>query len=63
MISLLTYDAFSAHKTDTVESKLNENKSDALMIPAGCTSKCQLDYLDSPLGFRNPLQLLPVGVK
>ena len=39
--SLLTYDAFSAHKTDTVASKLNENKSDALMIPAGCTSKCQ----------------------
>ena len=39
--SLLTYDAFSAHKTNTVASKLNENKSDALMIPAGCTSKCQ----------------------
>ena len=39
--SLLTYDAFAAHKTDDVESKLVENKCDALMIPAGCTSKCQ----------------------
>lgn len=39
--SLLTYDAFSAHKTEDVESKLVQNKCDALMIPAGCTSKCQ----------------------
>ena len=39
--SLLTFDAFSAHKTDEVGAKLVENKSDILMIPAGCTSKCQ----------------------
>ena len=39
--SLLTFDAFSAQKTDEVEAKLVENKSDILMIPAGCTSKCQ----------------------
>ena len=39
--SLLTFDAFSAHKTDDVQSKLVENKSDILMIPPGCTSKCQ----------------------
>ena len=38
---LLTFDAFSAHKTDDVQSKLVENKSDILMIPPGCTSKCQ----------------------
>ena len=40
--SLLTFDAFSAHKTDDVQSKLVENKSDILMIPPECTSKCQL---------------------
>ena len=39
--SLLTFDAFSAHKTDDVQSKLVENKLDILMIPPGCTSKCQ----------------------
>ena len=39
--SLLTFDAFSAHKTDDVQSKLVENKSDILMIPPGCTFKCQ----------------------
>ena len=39
--SLLTFDASSAHKTDEVEAKLVQNKSDILMIPAGCTSKCQ----------------------
>ena len=39
--SLLTFDAFSAHKTDDVQSKLVENKSDILMVPPGCTSKCQ----------------------
>ena len=39
--SLLTFDAFSAHKTDDVQSKLVESKSDILMIPLGCTSKCQ----------------------
>ena len=39
--SLLTFDAFSAHKTDDIQSKLVENKSDISMIPPGCTSKCQ----------------------
>ena len=37
--SLLTFDAFSAHKTDD-KSKLVENKSDILVIPRECTSKC-----------------------
>ena len=39
--SLLPFDAFSAHKTDDVQSKLVQNKSDILMIPPWCTSKCQ----------------------
>ena len=39
--SLLTFDAFSAHKTDDVQSKLVENKSDILIILPGYTSKCQ----------------------
>ena len=39
--SLLTFDEFSAHKTDDVQSKLVENKSEILMVPPGCTSKCQ----------------------
>ena len=39
--SLLTFDAFSAHKTGEVQAKLIEKKSDILMIPPGCTSKCQ----------------------
>ena len=39
--SLLTFDAFSAHKTDDVQSKQVKNKSDILMIPPRCTSKCQ----------------------
>ena len=39
--SLLTFDAFSAYKTDEVEANLVQNKLDILMIPAGCTSKCQ----------------------
>lgn len=39
--SLLTFDAFSAHKTDDIQAKLIKNKSDILMIPPGCTSKCQ----------------------
>ena len=38
---LLTFDAFSVHKTDEVEAKLVQNKSEILMIPAGCTSKYQ----------------------
>ena len=39
--SLLTFDAFSAHKTDDVQSTLVENKSDILMNPPGCTFKYQ----------------------
>ena len=39
--SLLTFDAFLAHKTDDVQNKLVENKSDILMIPPERTSKCQ----------------------
>ena len=39
--SLLTFDAFSVHKTDEVEAKLVQNKSDILIILAGSTFKCQ----------------------
>ena len=39
--SLLTFDAFSAHKMDDVQSKLVKNKSDILIVPPGCTSKFQ----------------------
>ena len=39
--SLLTFDGFSAHKTDDVQSKLVDNKSDILITLPGCTSKCQ----------------------
>ena len=39
--SLLTFDVLSAHKMDDVQSKLVENKTDILMIPSGCMSKCQ----------------------
>ena len=35
------FDAFAAHLTDDVESQLLEVKTNALAIPAGCTSKCQ----------------------
>ena len=40
--SLLTFDGFSAHKTDDVQSKLVENQSVILITLPGCTSKCQL---------------------
>ena len=39
--SLLTLDVFSAHKTNEIQGKLIEKKTDILMIPPGCTSKCQ----------------------
>ena len=39
--ALLTFDAFATHLTDDVESQLLEAKTDTLIIPAGCTSKCQ----------------------
>ena len=39
--SLLKFNAFSAHKTDEIQGKLIEKKTDILMIPPGCTSKCQ----------------------
>ena len=39
--ALLTFDAFAAHLTDDVESRLLEAKTDTLAIPDGCTSKCQ----------------------
>ena len=38
---LPTFDAFSAHKTDEIQGKLIEKNTDILMIPPGCTSKCQ----------------------
>ena len=39
--SLLTFDAFSAHLTDSVKQHLLKEECDTLTIPAGCTSKCQ----------------------
>ena len=39
--SLLTFDAFSAHKTNETQGKLIEKETDILMIPTGFTSKCQ----------------------
>ena len=39
--SLLTFDAFSAHKTDEIQGKLIEKKTDILMILPSCTTKCQ----------------------
>ena len=39
--SLLTFDAFSAHKTDEIQGKLIEKKTDILMILPGCITKCQ----------------------
>ena len=38
---LLTFDAFSAHKTDEIQGKLIEKKANILMIPPGSTSKSQ----------------------
>ena len=39
--SLLAFDAFPAHKTDDVQSKLVKSKPDILMVPPGGTSTCQ----------------------
>ena len=38
---LLMFDAFSAYKTDEIQRKFIEKKTDILMIPPGCTSQCQ----------------------
>ena len=59
--SLLTFDAFSAHKTDEVEAKLVQNKSDILMIPGGCTSKCQLMHVCINKSFKANLRKFWVG--
>ena len=39
--SLLAFDAFPAYKTDEIQGKLIEKKTNILMIPPGCTSKYQ----------------------
>lgn len=39
--SLLTFDAFAAHLTESVKNQLLKEECDTLAIPAGCTSKCQ----------------------
>ena len=39
--SLLTFDAFTGDKTDEIQGKLIEKNTDILMLPPGCTSKCQ----------------------
>ena len=39
--SLMVYDAFKAHKTDEMKAVLSINSTDLIMVPPGCTSKCQ----------------------
>ena len=54
--SLLVWDSFSAHLTDTVKQQLCENKTATAVIPGGLTSLVQpLDvYLNKP--FKNRLR-------
>ena len=37
----MLYDAFKAHKTDEMKAVLSINSTDLIMVPPGCTSKCQ----------------------
>ena len=53
---LLTFDAFSAHKTDEIQGKLIEKKANILMIPPGCTSKSQLMDICISKSFKAILQ-------
>ena len=39
--SLMAYDAFKAHKTDNAKVLLATNNTNLVLVPAGCTSKCQ----------------------
>ena len=37
----MVYDAFKTHKTDNVNVLLATNNTNLVLVPAGCTSKCQ----------------------
>ena len=39
--SLMVYDAFKAHTTDEIKAVLSINSTNLIMVPPGCTSKCQ----------------------
>ena len=39
--SLMVYDAFKAHTTDEMKAALSINSTNIIMVPPGCTSKCQ----------------------
>ena len=39
--SLMVYDAFKAHTTDEMKAVLSINSTNLIMVPPGCTSKCQ----------------------
>ena len=39
--SFIVYDAFKAHKTDNVKVLLAKNSTNLVLVPGGCTSKCQ----------------------
>ena len=39
--SFMVYDAFKAHKTKKVKVLLATNNTNLVLVPAGCTSKCQ----------------------
>ena len=37
----MVYVAFKAHKTDNVKVLLETNNSNLVLVPVGCSSKCQ----------------------
>ena len=37
----MVYDVFKAHKTDEMKAILSINSTNLIMMPPGCTSKCQ----------------------
>ena len=48
--TLMVYDAFKAHTTDKMKAVLSVNCTNLIMVPPGCTSRCQpLDVcVDTP---------------
>ena len=49
----MVYDAFKTHTTDEMKAVLSVNSTNLIMVPTGCTSKCQpLDVCkDTPFKF------------
>jgi len=43
--SLLIMDSFSAHLTDPVAANKKKNKVHTVIVPGGCTSVLQLDWI------------------